>query len=97
MFLGDVAAWYVNDLAGINFTPDHPGFEDVLIAPHFVKGPDSVCASYRSVRGLVSSEWHRRGNKVLLTVVIPSGVTGRIMVDGRVAAIVGVGEHLLTF
>ncbi len=96
VFLGDVAAWYVNDLAGINFVPEAPGFARVVIAPHFVKGLDSVAASYRSVRGLIRSEWHREGDKVILTVVVPSGTTGQILVDDRIVATVGGGEHRFT-
>ena len=38
VFLGDVAAWYVNDLAGINFDPADPGFGHIVIAPSFRRG-----------------------------------------------------------
>ena len=55
VFLGDVAAWYVNDLAGINFDPQAPGFGHVLFAPHFVEGLDWAGASYRSGPGVKSA------------------------------------------
>lgn len=96
VFLGDVAAWYVNDLAGINFDPQAPGFGHVLFAPHFVEELDWAGASYRSVRGEIRSEWHRKGGKVLLKVTLPAGTTGEVRIGGKTVATVGGGVHEFT-
>ena len=97
VFLGDVAAWYVNDLAGINFDPQVTGFGNVLIRPHFVEELDWVGASYRSVRGKIRSEWQREDDRIRLTVTLPAGVTGDVVIEGRVVASIGGGIHQFAF
>ena len=97
VFLGDVAAWYVNDLAGINFDPADPGFGHIVIAPHFVEALDWAAASYDSVRGEIRSEWRRCGGCVTLKVSIPANTTADIRVGGEIVATVSGGVHEFTF
>lgn len=97
VFLGDVAAWYVNDLAGINFDPADPGFGHIVIAPHFVEVLDWAAASYDSVRGEIRSEWRRCGGCVTLKVTIPANTTADIRVGGEIVATVSGGVHEFTF
>lgn len=82
-FLGDIAAWYVNDLAGINCDPDTPGFRNVIIRPHFPEGLDSASASYDSVRGRISVSWKRVGSSVSIDAEIPYGCTGELVLNGE--------------
>lgn len=82
-FLGDIAAWYVSDLAGINCALSQPGFEHIVIAPHFPEGLNDVSASYDSVKGRIASSWKRQGDAIVLEVEIPVGCTGELRVDGR--------------
>lgn len=82
-FLGDIAAWYVSDLAGINCSLSKPGFEHIVIAPHFPEGLNDVSASYDSVKGRIASSWKRQGDAIVLEVEIPVGCTGELRVDGR--------------
>lgn len=97
VFLGDVAAWYVNDLAGINFDPAAPGFERIVIAPHFVGALDWAAASYDSVRGEIRSEWRRSGGRVTLKVTVPANTTADIRIDGETVATVTGGVHEFRF
>lgn len=97
VFLGDVAAWYVNDLAGINFDPADPGFGHIVIASHFVEALDWAAASYDSVRGEIRSEWRRCGGCVTLKVTIPANTTADIRVGGEIVATVSGGVHEFTF
>ena len=97
VFLGDVAAWYVNDLAGINFDPADPGFGHIVIAPHFVEALDWAAASYDSVRGEIRSEWRRCGGCVTLKVTVPANTTADIRIGGEIVATVSGGVHELTF
>ena len=83
VFLGDVAAWYVNDLAGINFDPERPGFEHIIIRPHFPEGLEWVDASYDSIKGTIRSAWKRSSGKTVLEIEIPVGTQATlIMPDG---------------
>lgn len=80
-FLGDIAAWYVSDLAGINFSRENPGFSHVVIHPHFPEGLDHVSASYDSIRGRISSSWKRSEDGILVEIDIPVGCTAEFRYD----------------
>lgn len=97
VFLGDVSAWYVNDIAGINFDPAAPGFSHILFAPHFVEGLEWAEASYDSVRGMIGSQWRRSGDKVTLTVTVPANTTASVRAGGKQIDGIGAGEHTFEF
>ena len=96
VFMGDVSAWMMNQLAGINYDAAGPGFRHILITPHFVEGMDWAKGEYHSVRGLISSQWKREGGKVTLTVTIPSGCTADIRVGDKTET-VGSGTYVNTY
>ncbi len=97
VFLGDVSAWMVNQLAGINYDPQNPGFTHIFITPHFVKDLSWVKGQYHSVKGLISSEWKRENGKVILNVEIPAGCHASIITENGQRTNVGVGKHQLKF
>lgn len=92
VFMGDVSAWMYNYLAGINYSS--PGFERIIIQPHFVKELNWVKGSYRSIKGLISSEWKRENGKIKLTVTIPANTMATIYADKPYE--VGSGVHKYT-
>lgn len=96
MFLGDVNAWMYNVLAGINYDEQEPGFKHILIQPHFVKGLDWVKAEYKSVNGIIRSEWERKGEQVILKVTIPVNTNATVECNGKKIDL-GSGKHQLTF
>lgn len=91
VFFGDYNAWFYNILAGINFDSESPGFEKIVIRPHFVKDLKWVKGEYRSVKGLISSQWKRVNNEVELIVSIPGNTTATIYIDKPIQ--VGGGIH----
>lgn len=95
VFMGDISAWMTNDLAGINYDPENPGFSNVIIRPHFPKGLDSAKAKYHSVKGNISSEWKRSGDSIDLTVEIPTGCTATVFTDKELN--LPSGKHNLKF
>ena len=80
-FLGDIAAWYVSDLAGIRYDRSSPGFGHIVIAPHFPEGLDEVSASYDSVKGRITSSWKRIGEDVEMNIEIPVGCTAELRLE----------------
>lgn len=96
VFMGDISAWMMNQIAGINYDTDRPGFRHIRLTPHFVEGLDWAKGEYHSVAGFISSEWRRTDGKVTLTVVIPSGTTAEIQA-GDELRFVSSGVHTLTF
>lgn len=96
VFLGDISAWMYNVLAGINYDEAQPGFRHILITPHFVEGLDWVKGEYRSVQGMIRSEWSREGNRVTLKVEIPDNTTATVIACGKEQQL-GAGAHELRF
>ena len=76
--LGHITEWFYHDLAGIQFDPNQPGFQHVIVKPAFVGGITWVNASYASVRGMIISAWSLTNNSATLNVTIPVGSTGAI-------------------
>lgn len=81
VFMGDVSAWMINSLAGINYDYSQPGFRHVIIRPHFVSELTWVKGEYKSVHGLIRSEWKREGNKITLWVDVPANTSATIYAD----------------
>lgn len=97
VFLGDISAWMINQLAGINYDPKEPGFAHILITPHFVTDLSWVKGQYQSVKGLISSEWKRENGKVVLNITIPEGCKASIIIADGFNKEVGAGKHQFEF
>ena len=95
VFLGDISAWMVNQLAGIYYDPEYPGFTHILITPHFVNDLSWVKAQYQSVKGLISSEWKRENGKVTLNISIPEECRASVITENDQRTEVGSGKHRL--
>ncbi len=96
VFMGDISAWMTNDLAGINYDPEQPGFRNVILRPHFPEGLESAEAVYNSVRGPVRSSWKRKGDKVTLKIELPAGSTGSLVLPGLERTLDS-GKHVIEF
>ena len=92
VFLGDIAAWMVNYLAGIKPCREGKGFSRILIEPCIVEGLDYAKAGYHSVKGMVTSEWHRTGDRVVLEISVPANTTA-VVNCGALSTEVGGGYH----
>ena len=95
VFMGDICSWMRTDLAGINYDPAKPGFENIIIRPHYPEGLESAEATYKSVRGNISSSWTRNGNDIRLTVTVPGASTATVYAPEPVE--VGEGTHTFKF
>ncbi|MDE5682814.1 MAG: glycoside hydrolase, partial [Muribaculaceae bacterium] len=95
VFMGDICSWMRRDLAGINHDPAKPGFANVIIRPHYPAGLASAEATYKSVRGNISSSWKRDGDNIRLTVTVPGATTATVYAPEPVE--VGEGTHTFKF
>lgn len=94
VFLGDISAWMVNSLAGINYDTEKRGFEHIIIKPEYIKDLQWAKASYKSVKGLISSEWKRSGDQITLAVQIPANCTASIYTDKQLHVSGGYHEFI---
>jgi len=76
MLLGDLIAWFYQDLAGIK--ADAPGFKTIKMKPEPVGGLDSVAASYETPYGLVKSSWKKVDNNMQWHITVPANTRALI-------------------
>jgi alpha-L-rhamnosidase len=80
MLVGDLVIWFYENLAGIKSDPTQPGFKHIIMKPTPVGDLTYVKATHQSPYGLISSEWHRDGNKFDWQIKIPANTTATIYV-----------------
>ncbi|MEW1775552.1 family 78 glycoside hydrolase catalytic domain [Streptomyces sp. NPDC086777] len=86
-FLGQVDAWLVNGLAGINQTTDSVGYRELEIAPAIVGDLTHASGSYRTPQGVVSSAWSKDSDgRFTLEVNVPVGSTAVVRVPADAQA-----------
>jgi hypothetical protein len=78
--LGQIMEWFYRDLAGIQSDPAGPGFAKIVIKPSICGDLTWVRASYRSVHGLIASEWRRSGKNLTLYVMVPPNTAASVYV-----------------
>jgi len=91
MLTGDLNAWFYQGLAGINPDPAQPGFKHTIIKPQPIGDLTYVKASYKSMHGLIVSNWRREGDNLAMDVVIPANGTATVWVPAKDAAMVTEG------
>jgi alpha-L-rhamnosidase len=77
-FWGDVNAWMIKTLAGINPDPAAPGFRHILIQPNPVGDLTWARAAYDSIHGRIASEWTLQHGVFRLIVSIPANCTATV-------------------
>ena len=80
MMIGDLLAWYFEDLAGIRCAADAVAFDKVEMKPCFPEELEWVSASHKSPYGVISSEWHRDGDSLDWSIVLPVHTTAVVRV-----------------
>ena len=91
---GSVSQWFYNWLGGIEPAVDVVGFDKFTFQPQFLEGLDWVRCSYRSIRGPITCDWKRQGDRVVMDLHVPVNTSatlilpaaGEITENGRPAA-----------
>ncbi len=82
-FLGHVSAWFVKNIAGINYNPHTNNLKEVDICPNFVAPLNDAEAYFDSNFGTVKSSWKRDNADVILNIDVPECFKGNIILpDG---------------
>ncbi len=76
--LNSIDEWMYHSLAGIQVDPAQPGFKHIYFRPGVIKDLNSARATYNSIRGAITSDWKREGNKLTLRIQVPVGSTGTV-------------------
>lgn len=83
IMFGEIGAWYYKALGGIKPDALNPGFKNVLLEPHFVKGLNSFEANHKGPYGKIQSSWKRDGKNVVYDVVIPANSSATLKLTGK--------------
>ncbi|NSW78863.1 MAG: family 78 glycoside hydrolase catalytic domain [Chthonomonadetes bacterium] len=75
---GGFDAWFFYGIAGIRPCANTPGFRHFVLKPHILPGIEWARASYRSVRGLIRSEWRREGERLHWKVSVPPNTSATV-------------------
>ena len=82
MYAG-ILEWYYRSVAGISNI--EPGYKKIQIKPAFNLGLSEVKCSYESVRGTISSNWKKEGEKIILDIKIPVNTTAEVYIPAKKA------------
>ena len=77
-FWGDVSAWFIKAVAGIRVSP-MGGKLTCEVRPAFVTALQNAEGYHVTPAGKITSAWEREGDEILLTLEIPDGMVGRII------------------
>ena len=76
---GSVIAWVYRYAAGIDTTPESPGFKEIVIHPHLDSRMTSARAEYDSVYGKIISDWSGTpAGPFSLRVTIPANTSAKV-------------------
>jgi alpha-L-rhamnosidase len=84
--LAGVCRFFYDSIAGIqepNFYGTRefePGYGVIRIKPHVLGDLTHASASIKTIRGIVSSDWKKTGDSLVLNVIIPANASGRVSV-----------------
>ena len=68
---GSVSQWFFNWLGGIQPHPKAKGCDLIIIRPQIIDDLKWVNCSYKSIRGTITSNWRREGERIYLALEIP--------------------------
>lgn len=84
MLLGDLIIWLYEDLAGIKCNIEGAGFKKIIMQPHFPKGLTHVKASYKSIYGLIKSEWTKENGNFTWNITIPANTSAIVKLPSEI-------------
>jgi alpha-L-rhamnosidase len=98
MLIGDLVIWFYEYLAGIAPDSAQPGFKHIIIKPRTVGDLKFVKATHNSPYGLISSEWHRDGNRFDWQIEVPANTTATVYVPAaKIEAVKADGMNPVRF
>ena len=90
---GAVYQWMVENIGGIRSAA--PSYKEILIAPQPDDKLTSAAVAYRSIRGLIATDWKEKDGKLLFNVTIPANTTAQVVLPAESAAAVTESGHPL--
>ena len=84
---GSVIAWVYRYAAGIDTTPDSPGFKEIVVRPHLDSRMTSARAEYDSIYGKIISDWSGTpAGPFSLKVIVPANTSAKVVLPAIAGA-----------
>ncbi|WP_308992381.1 family 78 glycoside hydrolase catalytic domain [Mariniflexile litorale] len=84
IMFGEIGAWLFKGIGGIFPDPTAPGFKNVILKPHFVKGLEYFTASHIGPYGKIESNWTRQNEKNIdYYIIIPPNSTATVSLNAK--------------
>jgi alpha-L-rhamnosidase len=84
---GSVVAWVYRHAAGIDTTPDSPGFKQIVIHPHLDARMTSARSEYESIYGKIVSDWKGTpSGPFSLSITIPANTSAQVFLPAIAGA-----------
>lgn len=78
-FHGDISRWMVERVAGLRLNPSCTNCHSFVVAPTFPSDISFAEASFCGDSGTLKCGWKRETEKLLLSVTVPSGYSGSVV------------------
>ena len=78
---GAIGEWLYRAAAGLEIDEHRPGYRHTVIAPLTGGGLTQAKGWHKSPYGLVSSEWTRERNQIMLTVQVPVNASASVILE----------------
>ena len=82
-FWGDISAWFIKCVVGIQLNPDGNNANTLKIKPAFVEALDHATAFHETPAGKITVSWKREGKEILLDVKIPKDIRATVEIGPR--------------
>ncbi len=89
IMFGEIGAWMYKSPGGIFPDEKDPGFKNVILKPHFVKGLDSFSAEHNGPYGKIISSWKRTDGKVEYHIEIPANSSATMIIKASAITLNG--------
>ena len=81
--LGDLLIWYYENLAGIRTDKTSVGFKKIIMKPSLPDDLHFVNASYKSIHGIIKSDWKKNDKTFEWSVSIPANTSATVYIPAR--------------
>ncbi len=81
--MGSVGSWLYKYVLGILPDIDAPGFEKFTIRPYIIKDLQFAKGDYKSVKGIIRSEWKKSNGTLQLNISVPANSVATVYVPTR--------------
>jgi alpha-L-rhamnosidase len=81
IMFGEIGAWFYKGLGGIFPDPENPGFQHILLKPHFVAPLQHFEASHNCKNGTIRSAWKKENSEIEYSITVPPNSTASLFLN----------------